>query len=34
MAAKEPKTLPVLRAIEKGIGKGAGVTAAQKDQKE
>jgi hypothetical protein len=34
MAAKEPKTLPVLRAIEKGIGKGAAVTAAQKDQKE
>jgi hypothetical protein len=31
MAAREPKTLPVLRAIEKGIGKGAGVIAAQKD---
>jgi hypothetical protein len=34
MAAKEPKTLPVLRALEKGIGKTAAVTGAQKDQKE
>jgi hypothetical protein len=32
MAAKEPKTIPVLRALEKGIGKGAGVLAAKKKE--
>ena len=32
MAVKEPKTIPVLRALEKGIGKGAGVLAAKKKE--
>ena len=34
MAVKEPKTIPVLRALEKGIGKGAGVLAAKKKQED
>lgn len=32
MAAKEPKTIPVLRALEKGIGKSGAVLAAQSNE--
>jgi hypothetical protein len=32
MAAKEPKVIPALRALDQGIGKGAGVLAAKKKE--
>ena len=34
MAVKEPKTIPVLRALEKGIGKAGGAIAAKQKQED